>query len=250
MSGLMTANSVERAFAILEYLNTSQRGGNISEISRKLDLPKSSTHVLMSTLKRLGYIKESPAGRRFHLSSKMYGLGQKALHANPVHELALPHMHWAVRQSGLTAHLGILENRQVIFVQKVDGPGLIKFDTYLGKCSELHCTALGKALLAYRSQDVVNALLERYKFARFTRNTICSSNAFGEELVHVQKQGYAIDDEEEELGIRCVAAPVFDSRGVIAAVSFTGTTAQLQLDALPHLVKLTKTTAARISAQC
>src|SRR5690348_6876817 len=151
--GMMVAEkcgtgSVERAFMILEFLNASNRGWNISEMSRKLNIPKSTTHVLVSTLGQLGYIKQAQSSRRFQLSTKMFGLGRRALNAMPLPEAALPHLRALVQETQLTAHVGILEKNQVVFVQKADGPGFIKFDTYIGKCSELHCTGLGKALLA------------------------------------------------------------------------------------------------------
>ncbi|MEO6924683.1 MAG: IclR family transcriptional regulator [Bryocella sp.] len=248
MADLSNANSVERAFAILEMLNTSRRGWNVSEISRKLGLPKSSTHVLISTLCRLAYIKEAGTGRRFQLSAKMYGLGSNALHATPLPEISLPHMHWAVQQSHLTSHIGILEKGQIIFIQKVDGPGIIKFDTYLGKCSELHCTGLGKALLAYQPEEMVQSLLSKHSFSRFTRNTIPTLAKFVAELAKVRRDGYAIDDEEEELGIRCIAVPIFEHGKSVAAVSLTGTTSQLTIDGLKTVVQVAQATAARISA--
>src|SRR2546430_1514795 len=175
-------NSVERAFAILEFLNSSRRGWNISEMSRKLGLPKSSTHVLFSTLDKLGYITEYQSSRRYQLSPKLYGLGRRALETTPLPMIALPHVHWLVQQTNLTAHVGILEKKQVVFVQKVDGPGIIKFDTYVGKCSALHCTALGKALLAFQSEETINSLLADYPFDRFTKRTIASRAAFITEL--------------------------------------------------------------------
>lgn len=249
MSGLSEANSIERAFAVLELLNSSRRGWNISEISRKLELPKSSTHAIISTLDRLGYIRESSSGRRYQLSAKMFGLGSSALHATPLPEISLPYMHWGVQQTGLTSHLGILEKGQVIFIQKVDGPGIIKFDTYLGKCSELHCTGLGKALLAYQTNEQLEQLLEKHVFARFTRNTIHTRKGFLEELAKVKSNGFAVDDEEEELGIRCIAAPVFEHGEAVAAVSFTGTTSQMKPEGMKGLIQITKIAAARISAQ-
>lgn len=242
------SSSVERAFAILEFLNSSKRGWNISEISRSLGLPKSSTHVLTSTLSDLGYIRKYQA-RRFQLSPKMYGLGRRTLSATPLPEVALAPMHWAVQRTKLTAHVGILEKSQVVFVQKVDGPSIIKFDTYLGKCSEIHCTGLGKALLAFQPENVMASTLDGYTFNRFTKNTLASKSAFLEELAHVKKVGYALDNEEEELGIRCLAVPVLCASGVSAAVSFTGTTTQVRMDKLGTLVTVAKIAAARIAAQ-
>jgi len=240
------AASVERAFSILEFLNTSKRGWNISEMSRKLKIPKSTTHVLVSTLDQLGYVKQS--SRRFQLSTKMFGLGRNALTANALPQMALPHLRWLVQETGLTSHAGILEKNQVVFVQKVDGPGIIKFDTYIGKCSALHCTALGKALMAFQSEEEIDRLLAEYSFDRFTKRTIASRAGFLAELVRVRRQGFAMDDEEEDLGIRCIAVPIFAAGNVLGAVSVTGTTTQIRMEEIERTIAATKCAAARISS--
>jgi len=243
-----TAASVERAFSILEFLNSSKRGWNISEMSRKLNIPKSTTHVLVSTLDQLGYIKQQRSSRRFQLSPKMFGLGRNALTATALPEISLPRLRCLTQETRLTAHAGILEKNRVVFVQKVDGPGIIKFDTYIGKCSELHCTALGKAVLAFQPDETIQNVLANYSFDRFTKRTISSQAAFLNELARVRQQGYSMDDEEEELGIRCIAAPIFAFGSVLGAVSVTGTTAQIRMDELDRLITATKSAAAKISA--
>jgi len=246
-SSKSSVGSVQRAFLILELLNSSKRGWNISEMSRKLKIPKSTAHVLVSTLDQLGYIRHQQSSRRFQLTTKMFGLGRNALDANPLPEAALPHLRWLVQESGFTAHVGILEKKQVVFVQKVDGPGAIKFDTYVGKCSELHCTGLGKSLLAFQPADSIEALLSSYSYNRFTRKTISSRAAFMAELVRVRQIGYSMDNEEEELGICCVAAPIFFMGSVSAAVSVTGTVNQIHTENVAKVVALIKRVAARIS---
>ena len=243
-----SAGSVERAFTILEFLNSSKRGWNISEMSRKLKIPKSTTHVLVSTLDQLGYIKQYQSSRRFQLSSKMFSLARRALEATPLPDMAVPHLRWLVQESRLTAHVGILEKNQVVFVQKVDGPSIIKFDTYIGKCSELHCTGLGKVLLAFQPPEFTQALLANYTFNRFTKRTISAAAVFLTELQRVRQNGYSMDDEEEELGIRCIAAPIYSNGAVVAAVSVTGTTTQIRMEDIEKLIALTKRAAARISA--
>ena len=246
---LRIANSVERAFAILEFLNSSQRGWNISEMSRKLGIPKSSTHVLFSTLDKLGYIKELQSSRRYQLSPKLYGLGRRALEAAPLPIIALPHLHWLVQQTNLTAHVGILEKRQVVFVQKVDGPGIIKFDTYIGKCSPLHCTGLGKSLVSFQSEEDFALLFEKYNFSRFTKKTISSYTAFMAECARIRSCGYSVDDEEEELGIRCIAVPILSDGTPVAAISVTGTTAQIPQENIADIVSKTTCAASRIASQ-
>jgi DNA-binding IclR family transcriptional regulator len=246
---MASLNSVERAFAILEFLNSSRRGWNISEMSRKLGIPKSSTHVLFSTLDKLGYIKELQSSRRYQLSPKLYGLGRRALEAAPLPIIALPHLHWLVQQTNLTTHVGILEKWQVVFVQKVDGPGIIKFDTYIGKCSPLHCTGLGKSLVSFQSEEDFALLFEKYNFSRFTKKTISSQTAFMAECARIRSRGYSVDDEEEELGIRCVAVPILSDGIAVAAISVTGTTAQMPPENIADVVSKTMCAASRIAAQ-
>jgi IclR family transcriptional regulator, KDG regulon repressor len=242
-----SSGSVQKAFQILELLNASSRGWNISEMSRKLKIPKSTTHVLVSTLDQMGYIKRCQYSRRFQLSTKMFGLGQKSLVATPLPDLSLAHIRQLVQEVSLTAHVGILEKNQIVFIQKADGPGLIKFDTYIGKCSDLHCTALGKCLSAFLPEESIDALLKGYVFNRFTRKTISSRSGFLLELNNVRRNGFALDDEEEELGVRCIAVPIFTGRDVIAAVSVTGTLSQIRSEDIEKIAKAAKRTAARIA---
>jgi DNA-binding IclR family transcriptional regulator len=243
------AVAVQRAFAILELLDSSRRGWNISEMSRKLSIPKSTTHVLVLTLERLGYIRRYRSSRRYQLSLKIFALGREVLKTMPLPELALPHMRWLVEETKLTAHLGILERNHVVFIQKVDGPSMIKFDTYIGKRSHLHCTGLGKSLLAYQPDEVLQALLSNHSFHRFTEKTIVSWQAFRKELSKVRQMGYSMDDEEEELGVRCLASPILAASGeTLAAVSVTGTTSQIRAEETKKLGNLVRQGAARIAA--
>jgi IclR family transcriptional regulator, KDG regulon repressor len=221
--------SIARALAVLEFLDASPRGWNISELSRKLQVPKSTMHLILLTLERLGYVSREPGSRDYSLSVKVCELGRSLLRNVQLPDIALPHLEDLVRQVRLTAHLAILEHDQAIYVQKVDCPGLIKFDTYVGKRTNLHCTAVGKVLLAYSPEQKSNHILEREPFARYTRHTITSAILLRKELVKVRQHGYAIDDEEEELDVRCVAVPVFRPTGeFVAALGVTGTVGQLR----------------------
>jgi DNA-binding IclR family transcriptional regulator len=242
------ASSIERAFAILEVLDGTRRGWNISEISRKLRIPKSSAHVIVLTLERLGYIKRDPASRRYQLGLKICGLGRSLMKNLALPEIALPHLQWLVEQTRLTAHLAILERNQAVFIQKVDGPGVIKFDTYVGKRADLHCTAVGKVLLAYASEQFAQEILSVDSFPRYTNATITSPAGLRKELCVVRKKGYSVDDEEEELGVRCLGTPVLNSCGEsVAALSVTGTVSQIRQDGLDSLADIVKQAGARVS---
>ncbi len=247
MSTSPHVTSVERALAILEFLDGARRGWNISEISRRLEIPKSTTHVLVRTLEGLGYLKREPGSRSYTLGLKLYGLGRGIMRDLSLPTQALPAMQWLADRTGLTVHLAVLEMDQAIYIQKVEAPGLIRFDTYIGKRTNLHCTAVGKALLAYTTWQRQERFLSRGSFARHTKNSITTAAALRQELQRIRERGYAIDDEEEELQIRCVAAPVLNHVGeLVAAVSVTGTVGQVTEESIGRLGRLTMRAAARI----
>ena len=123
------ARSIERAFSILEMLNGTRRGWNISEISRKQRIPKSSAHVIVLELERMGYLKRENRTRRYKLGLKICSLGRGLMNDLALPEIALPHMRWLVEQTRLTAHLGVLEKGHIVVTQKIDGPGMVNSTT-------------------------------------------------------------------------------------------------------------------------
>jgi DNA-binding IclR family transcriptional regulator len=243
----LNVNSVERALAVLELLDSARRALNVSEISRKLDVPKSTAHVIVLTLERLGYVVRDPLTHGCTLGLKVYSLGREMMQNMSLPDQALPHMRWLVERTKLTAHLAVLEKNQAIYVQKVDGPSLIRFDTFIGKRTGLHSTGVGKVLLAYAPKLFRNEFLRKTTFARYTAKTITSASALRKALDKITMQGYAVDDQEEELEVRCVAAPVFNQAGEpAAALSLTGTIGQVNADNIEGIVSLLKQAAERI----
>ncbi|MBS1834271.1 MAG: IclR family transcriptional regulator [Acidobacteria bacterium] len=244
MSGIPNATAVERALAILDALDNSKRGMNISELSRRLNIPKSSAHVIVVTLERLGYVARKPESLNYHLGLKAYGLGRGMNKNLPVGEIALPGMRALVNQVHLAAHLAVPDGNQGVYIQKVDAPGLIKFDTYIGRRMDLHCTGVGKVILAWGPPEIAEHALSKQTYIRYTRNTITSSRAMRRELARARSCGYAVDDEEEEIGVRCIAVPVFQPNGQFAAaLSITGTTTQIPLDAVEEFAQKLRNTA-------
>jgi DNA-binding IclR family transcriptional regulator len=247
MAEAPTATSVARALAILECLDSSSRGLNISEISRKLNIPKSSAHVIILTLEKLGYVQKRSDSLNYHLGLKAYGLGLSMMKNLSVSEVALPHMRVLVDQIHLPCHLAVPDGEQGVYIQKVDAPGLIKIDTYIGRRMDLHCTGVGKIILAYGPAEVRDHILSKQTYIRHTRNTITSARVMQKELAKIRKLGYAIDDEEEELAVRCVAVPVMHPSGrFAAALSVTGTTHQLALSDIDDLAEQLKKVASNI----
>lgn len=235
MSSVPNAASVERALAILECLDNSRRGLNISEISRKLGIPKSSAHVIVVTLERLGYVQKRGESLHYMLGLKAYGLGLGMMKSLSLSEAALPHMRALSNQLHLPSHLAVPDGDQGVYIQKVDTPGLIKIDTYVGRRMDLHCTGVGKILLSFGPQELHDRFLAKPVYIRYTRNTITSPKMLQREIARIRKLGYALDDEEEELAVRCVAVPVFQAGRFAAALSVTGTTAQIPLGSIEEI---------------
>ena len=249
--GVPNATAVERALAILDCLDSSKRGINISEMSRRLRIPKSSTHVIVVTLERLGYLERKADSLNYQLGLKAYGLGRGMMKNLSLAERALPSLRVLVDQVHLPAHLAVGDGEQGVYIQKVDTPSLLRIDTYVGRRMDLHCTAVGKVILACENAEFVEHILAKSTYIRYTTNTITSSHALRRELIRVQKSGFALDDEEEELGVRCVAVPVFDhNRRFAAGLSVTGTTSQIPNDALEAIANRLKDSAALISSAC
>lgn len=248
MPTVPNAASVERAIAILEYLDSSRRGLNISEISRKLSIPKSSAHVIVVTLERLGYVQKREDSLHYMLGLRAYGLGLGMMKSLSLSEAALPHMRALSNQLHLPSHLAVPDGDQGVYIQKVDTPGLIKIDTYVGRRMDLHCTGVGKIIVAFGPQELHDRFLAKQVYIRYTRNTITSPRMMQREIARVRKSGFAVDDEEEELAVRCVAVPVFKDGRFTAALSVTGTTTQLPLNAIEEVAAVLRKAASAISS--
>lgn len=242
--------AIERAFAMLEALDNSSQSMNIAELGRKLAIPRSSAHSIALTLERCGYVTRDESGRNCMLSMKAYRLGREAAPSGHLADAAFRPMKSLSTATQLTSHLAVLDRDQAVYVQKVQGLSLLRFDTHIGKRTNLHCTGVGKVLLSYAPQLYQEKFLKQAPFARYTRNTITTANALRREIAKIAKESYALDDQEEELDVRCLAVPVFSVRGeFIASLSVSGSVAQLQDDWLRTGIDLLQKTARQIGSQ-
>jgi len=229
------SNSVRRAFAILELLEDSDRRRNLSEISRKLDLPKSTTSVLLSTLESMGYVTRDASERRFLLTSKAFGLGLELSNQLDLSRRARPILETIAHTLKVTAHVAVLVGDQALFVNKVDGVAQPCSDIYPGRRTNLHGTAVGKILIAYMSEEEQRVFLAKHRAIRHTSRTIVCPERLMEEISWVRKQGYSFDNQEEELLVRCVAVPIFSERRPMATLGITGTLSEIRPDNVEEL---------------
>ncbi len=244
------STAVERTLEILEAVAHRSGGMSNADISRKLRIPKSSASYILRTLQHRGYLRRDPETGRYRLGVKVLSLSRGALSGLDVREAALPVMRQLVEHSHLTAHLAILDGDEAVYVEKVDAPGFIKMDTWVGRRMEIHSTSVGKALAAYLDPAKIAAILKARGMKKLTPRTITSPARFLKELERVREQGYAVDDEENSPEVRCVAAPIFGASGQIeASLGMTGTIHQVSLEMLPRLAAAVKDATLRISHQ-
>jgi len=237
--------SLERGLILLEALAETRAGMGVSELARCVRLPKSSTHCLLVTLERHGYLERSEMTGRYMFSLKVRGLANLSLPGLKLREIALPVLRTLMRNTGLIVHMGILDRNEIVLIERVDPPGPLKLATWVGKRMDVHCTALGKALIAHWSEDELIELARNHPLQRHNDNTITSVRKLKEDLRNVQKVGYSVDDEEEEIGVRCIGCPVVGSMS--GAISIAGTLAQLTADNVSALATKLKQSSAAIS---
>lgn len=179
---------------------------------------------------------------------QLFSLANMAVSGLRLHEEAGPYLRELVKQTGLTVHMAILEHREAVLVSKSEPPGIFRLATWIGKRMDLHCTGLGKALMACLSRDEVDQIIEEHGLPRHNDNTICSRKRLRQELTLTAQRGYSVDDEEDELGLRCIGAPVFwPNNHVIASISIAGMIAQIPSEDLRNLAERVMRTASSIS---
>lgn len=245
--GKYRVRSVERALSILETLRDDCDIRPI-DVSRQTMIPKGMTFKLLDTLCSAGYVYRDPETNRYRLGMALFELGvaagdqvRKRLGAHDVLRLL-------VSNTNETAHLAVLQDSDVLYVDKVDSNASLRMVTAIGIRRPAYCTGTGKALLAGLSDEDVGLLMAGKRMPRFTPNTICTIDDLLSELAMVRARGYAVDNEENEPGIICIGAPVCNREGaVISAISVSGPTVRISRERIPKLAKSVMEAASRIS---
>jgi DNA-binding IclR family transcriptional regulator len=240
--------ALERGLRILELLPKSRGGLTLSQLARHLNLPKSSVHCLLHTLQNSGYVYRDSDSGKYRVSLRVCGLAQMALNSIGLREQAKPYLQNLAKATRMTVHLAVMEQGACILIEKVAPPDVGRIATWTGKHLSLHCTAVGKALAAYMPKEQLDALIREQGLLRHNDNTICSATRLKRELGTIRERGYALDDEEEEINVRCLGAPILDEKGqAIAAISIVGTTMQVHDGNVDQLARRVIATANEIS---
>lgn len=239
---------LERSLRALELLSQSGEGLSLAELSQQLAAPKSSVFNILATLEHHGYIRPDNGTGRFILTPKLYRVGSPAVNRMSLKQTLHPLLAELVEQTGETANLGILEGGEAYYIESIEGPSRVRVAVAPGERLDLHATALGKVLLAHLPPDHIEVLLQQRPLTARTPYTVTELEALREELALIRERGYALDNEEDHLDIRCIGAPVRDHTDVvIAAVSLTAPKHRLVATALTDKTILVLNYAARMS---
>ncbi len=240
--------ALERGLHILELIAQSKSGLTFAQIARHVDFPKSSVHCILLTLEREGYLHRSAGTGRFSCGTKLVQVTQEALQGTVLGEVRGPLLVDLMQRTRLTAHMALLEAGVAIIVAKADHAMLQRIATWVGKPFALHCTSVGKCLTAWLPDEELKELISARGLQRYNDNTISTMARLRRELEAVRQQGWAIDDEEEEIGVRCIGVPVWDAGPrPVAAISVTGTVAEIPPERIPLLVSELNQTAKKLS---
>lgn len=243
----LTVRVVERTLAILEVF-CDQPAAGVTEIARALKLHKSTVHRLLASLERAGYVVQDPQTAQYRLGLKVLDLAQALLPHLDVRAQALPVMQQLMARTGETVHLGVLVDCEAVCLESVVSPRPVAIARMAGKRTGAHVSSMGKVLLAFQASEVLEQFLARKGLPRYTDRTITDPDTFRAHLAAVRRQGYALNDEEEEVGIRCVAAPITNHQGrVVAALSVAAPSPRLEGARLVEVVQQTIQAARDIS---
>lgn len=229
-----SVQSLERAFGLLEMMAAAGGMIGLSQLATGSGLPLATIHRLVRTLVALGYVRQEPS-RQYVLGPKLIRLGDTSSHRLSV--CARPHLTRLVDELGESANLAVLDGDQLVYLAQVQSKHSMRTFTEVGRRMLPHCTAVGKAILAQLREPEVRKLLRRTGMPNHTGSTITDVTEFTAQLRRARRQGYATDEGEQEVGVRCIAVAVPDVPSRLA-LSVSGPAARMSEDLLEHAVPL------------
>jgi DNA-binding IclR family transcriptional regulator len=214
--------ALDRAFAILDLLGDSSSPMGLGDVAEGLGLHKSTAHRFLMVLEQHRMVDRTLSGK-FRLGLRLFDYRNRAIEQYDLRECAQRHLKKLVQAVEETAHLCVLENMHMVYIDKLEPARSVRLISRVGASSPIHCTAVGKAILAQMSVEASTDIIKRLRLGRFTRKTLTTRDALMQEITRTRRRGYAVDDEEREEGVRCAAVAIKDASGnPLAAVSISG----------------------------
>jgi DNA-binding IclR family transcriptional regulator len=246
----LPVQSIARAFRILETIADHSDGISHADLSKAVGLHASTAFHLIRTMLALGYLRQDPDTKRYHIARRVFLLAARVSDEVNLVSAALPVMRDLAESMGETAHLGVLSHEGAITIAKSEGTSTFRVSERLGVLRPAHCTAIGKALLASLPKAELDDFLARIELKEFTPRTIVDPARLRRELDRVRGAGYAADDAEFNAELRCAAAVVRDFSGrAIAALGISGPTWRIKTDDLARVGRKVAAAADRLSAE-
>lgn len=242
--------NLEKGLAVLDYLSFNYNGKTLQEIKEDLDISQTTAYRILNAMVRLEYLIYDVDTRRYKLSRKLLTLGFRALNEHQLLEIVFPYLRILRDKVMETVCFGVLGEEKGIFIDQIQGSYAFSFKLSPGKPFDLHCSAPGKAIMAYLPNSVRDRYLSNMGFKRYNERTIISREAYLNELEMVFRRGYAMDNEEELSGVICIGAPIFNYKGYpCGAIWISGPKDRLPKDVIEKDAMLIVDTAASISAE-
>lgn len=237
MENQSAVQSLDRAFDIIENLSRNPDGMLLMELSAVTGLHKSTVHRLLASLATLGYVKKNEMTNKYRLTLKLFELSGRVVDSIDAVEIARPYLEQLRNTTQEAVHMVVREGIDIVYVHKVESKiSSIRMFSRIGMRRPMYCTAVGKSILATMSDAEVRRIWERSDIKRYTEHTVVELDALYEELEQIRKCGYALDNEENELGVRCIGAAVFDYTGrAKAALSLSAPIARMTNERIAEL---------------
>lgn len=240
--------TLERALDILEVLAHAEEPLGVIEISNRIGLHKSTVHRILQTLCYRGYVEKEKDREPYHLGVKIIELGIRFFDDLEIRKVASSYLVLLAKSLDEVVHLVLLDNSEVVYIDKRESSQLVSMHSKVGRRAPMHCTAVGKAILSTLPEEEVRHILNTKGMARFTHKTITDPDRLIEQLNKIKKCGYAMEAEENEVGILCLGAPLFDFSGrAIAAISISGPINRMREKGIDGIGKELKLAAQEIS---
>jgi IclR family acetate operon transcriptional repressor len=239
-----TIKSLDRAMEVFEFLSEEQ-GKTLSQIADEMGQSPATVYRILVTLETRGLVEFEGREQLWHIGPRAFIIGAKFLRRTSLVDRARPVMRRLMEQTGETANLGVERGGQVLFLSQVETHASIRAFFPPGTLSQMHASGIGKALLAHMEAGRRNRLLSSEQLTEFTAHTIIDVDALLEDLLAIRERGYSVDDEERNVGMRCIAAPVFDFNGeAVAGISVSGPASRVSREETERLAR-SVTSAAR-----
>jgi DNA-binding IclR family transcriptional regulator len=241
--------ALQRGLRLLHLFSESPRGLTAKQVAALSRLPVSTVHRFLANLVTAGFLNRDGEGTH-HLGIACFSIGQAAVGQLDIRRLSLPYLRELNQQTRETIHLTVRHGLSAVYVEKLDSPEPVRIHSRIGAAVPLHCTAVGKVMLAYMSPEEQDRTISQIDLKRQTPNSVGNVQELKTELYRVRKNGYACDLEEHELHIRCVAAPIWDHTGSVqSSVSITAPTLRMPVTRLRQLAPLIQAAGLNISTE-